>query len=393
MQALQGLKVLEAGNIIAGPFCGTIMADFGAEVIKVESPKTGDLIRTMGRLEDMWYAVEGRNKKNITLNLKTEEGKEIFWNLIKRSDVLLENFRPGVFARLGFTWEKIHEVNPRLIYTCCSGYGQTGPKAHKPGFDRIGLALGGFLQVSGYPDRPPVKPGLSVADFYTAMFACIGTMFAIYSRDVVGTGQGQFIDCALTESILRLQESILAEYSYDGTIRKRIGNGTFVTIPSGHFVTKDNQYLVLAVTGEKLFKKFAEAVGRPEMVEDPRFSTADGRSKNRELCNQIAADWAKEHTIDECLNALGDDVPCCKIYDVSDIMKDEQFKYRNDIIEVPTEKFGKIKMQNVTPKLSATPGKVNWAGGARGAFNEEVLTQILGYTKEKINELKEKGVI
>ncbi|MDY2649022.1 MAG: CoA transferase [Pyramidobacter porci] len=393
MQALQGLKVLEVGNIIAGPFCGTLMADFGAEVIKVETPRTGDLIRTMGRLQDMWYAVEGRNKKNITLNLKSDKGKEILWELIRRSDVLIENFRPGVFARLGFAWEKIHEANPRIIYTCCSGYGQTGPKAHKPGFDRIGLALGGFLQVSGFPSQPPVKPGLSVADFYTAMFACIGTMFAIYSRDVIGTGQGQFIDCALTESILRLQESIIAEYSYDGTIRQRIGNGTFVTIPSGHFLTKDNQYLVLTVSGDKLFKKFTEAIERPDILEDPRFNTAAARSENRELCNQIAADWARAHTIDECLAALGDEVPSCKIYDVSDIMQEEQFKTRNDIINVSTVKYGVIAMQNVTPKLSSTPGKVNWAGAPLGAFNEEVLCKILGYTPQKFDELKNNNVI
>ncbi len=178
-QALEGLKVIEVGNIIAGPWCGSMLADFGATVIKVEQPGTGDMIRGMGRIKDLWYTIEARNKKNITLNLKDPKGKEILWKLIEGADVLIENFRPGVFKKLGFTWEEMHKRNPRLIYSVASGYGTTGPYSHKPGFDRMGLALGGFLEVTGYPDTPPVKPGLSVADFYTALFGCAAVMFAI----------------------------------------------------------------------------------------------------------------------------------------------------------------------------------------------------------------------
>ena len=393
MQALEGLKVVEVGNILAGPFCGTLLADFGAEVIKVEPLETGDLMREMGRVKDLWYCVEGRNKKNVTLNLKTSEGKETLWDLIRKADILIENFRPGVFSRLGFDWEKLREINPRLVYVCSSGYGQTGPNSRKPGFDRIGLALGGFLEITGYPDSAPVKPGISVADFYTAMFACIGAMFAIYSRDVLGTGKGQMIDCALTESMLRLQESIIAEYSYDGTVRTRIGNGTFVTIPSGHFLTKDDQYLVMSVSGDKLFKKFAEAIGRPEMMSSPEYATSEGRSKNREEINRITEDWARGRTIDECLVALGDDIPACKVYSVVDIMKDEHFKLRDDIIQVATSKFGTLSMQNVTPKLSETPGKVKWAGAPLGTYNDEVYGDILGYSDEKIGRMKKEGII
>ncbi|MDL2289214.1 CoA transferase [Clostridia bacterium OttesenSCG-928-F22] len=393
MQALEGLKVLELGNILAGPFCGTLMADFGAEVIKVESPKGGDLMRNMGRITDLWFAVEARNKKNITLDLKSEEGKEILRELIKRSDILIENFRPGVFARLGFSWEYLQELNPRLIYVCSSGYGQTGPNSHKPGFDRIGLALGGFLEVTGYPDTPPVKPGLSVCDFYTAMFACIGAMFAVYNRDVVGTGKGQMIDCCLTESALRLQESIIAEYCLDGAIRTRMGNATTVTVPSGHFLTKDGKYLVLAVTGDKLFTEYCKSTNRMDLLEDPRFSTGPARSQNRDELNAIAAEWALSNTIDDCLEALGSNIPNCKVYNVEDIMKDEHFKARNAITTVPTEKFGEITMQNVTPKMSGTPGQVNWAGEELGKFNNEIFTQVLGFTQEKIAALQEQGVI
>lgn len=392
MQALEGLKIIEVGNILAGPWCGTLMADFGAEVIKVEPPKVGDLMRSMGRVKDLWYAVEGRNKKNITLNLKEKKGKQILCDLIKDADVLIENFRPGVFKRLGFTWEALQELNPRLIYVCSSGYGQTGPESHKPGFDRIGLARGGFLEVTGFPGEPPIKPGLSVADFYTALFACVGAMFAIYSRDVVGTNKGQMVDCTLIESTLRIQESIIAEYSYDGSVRTRIGNGTNVTVPSGHFLTKDDRYLVLTVSGDKLFNKFCEAAGMPELADKPEYATGPLRTAHRDEINAIVAKWAREHTIDECMEALGDEVPNCKVYNVVDIMNDPQFKARNAIIKVATEQFGEISMQGVTPVMMGTPGEVRWAGAPLGKFNDEIYHR-LGYTSEQMREMEQNGII
>ena len=392
-QALEGLKVIEVGNIIAGPWCGSMLADFGATVIKVEQPGTGDMIRGMGRIKDLWYTIEARNKKNITLNLKDPKGKEILWKLIEGADVLIENFRPGVFKKLGFTWEEMHKRNPRLIYSVASGYGTTGPYSHKPGFDRMGLALGGFLEVTGYPDMPPVKPGLSVADFYTALFGCAAVMFAIYDRDVNGSGEGQMIDCCLTESILRLQESIIAEYSIDGTIRTRIGNGTTVTVPSGHFLTKDGRYLALSVSGDKLYRICMEKIGRPDMVEKEEYKTGTGRTAHREEINKVFADWALEHTIDECLSILGDDIPNNRIYNAADIVKDPQFAFRNDIIEVESPKFGKFKMQNVVPKMSGTPGEVRWLGADLGAFNHEVLHDMLGYSDEEIEKFKADGTI
>jgi len=393
MQALQGLKVVEVGNILAGPFCGTLLADFGAEVIKVEPPKTGDLMRNMGRIKDMWFSVEGRNKKTVTLDLKTPRGKELLWDLLKDADVLIENFRPGAFARLGFTWEALHAANPRLIYTCSSGYGQTGPKAHLPGMDRIGLAAGGFLQITGFPDMPPIKPGISTADFFTAMFSCIGVMFAIYSRDVLGTGQGQHIDCCLTESMIRIQESILTEYMYDGTIRQRIGNSAEVTVPSGHFATKDGKYLVMTVSGDKLFALCCKKMGREDLLENPRYQGQVNRAAHREELNGIVADWAAERTIDECLAIFGDEIPCTKVYDAADIMNEEHYKVRNMFVEVMSEKFGKLTMQNVVPKMSGTPGAVNWAGPAIGAYNEEIYRGRLGVSEEEFARLQEEGVI
>ena len=392
-EALQGLKVVEVGNILAGPFCGTMMADFGAEVIKVEPPKEGDLIRNMGRVKNLWFAVEGRNKKTVTLDLKAPRGKEILIELLKDADVLIENFRPGAFERLGFTWDKLHEINPRLIFMNASGFGQTGPYSHKPGFDRIGLAMGGLLHVTGFPDGAPIKPGLSVADFMTAMFGVIGVMFAVYNRDVIGTGLGQRIDCCLTETTLRILESIIAEYTYDGFVRNRVGNGTLVTIPSGHFLTKDNQYLVLSVAGDKVFSLFAKGIGREDLLESAEYNTAKGRMKNRDEINKIAEDWAKEHTIDECLAALGDDVPNCKVYTVEDIMQDPHFKFRENIVKVPTKKFGEISMQGIVPKMSGTPGEVKWAGAELGEYNEEIYCGRLKLSKEELEKLRADGVI
>lgn len=391
--ALEGLKVVEVGNILAGPFAGTLLADFGAEVIKVEPPKIGDLARNMGRIKDMWFQVEGRNKKTVSMNLKDPKAKEMLKELLKDADVLIENFRPGVFSKMGFTWEMLHELNPRLIFMSSSGFGQTGPYSHKPGFDRIGLAMGGLLHVSGFPDGPPIKPGLSVADFMTAMFGVIGIMFAVYNRDVIGTGQGQRIDCCLTESTLRILESIIAEYSYEGFVRNRVGNGTLVTIPSGHFLTKDNEYLVLSVAGDKVFELFAKGIGRPDLLESEEYNTAAGRMRNRDEINQLAEDWAREHTIDECLEALGDDVPNCKVYTVEDILKDLHFKERNMIIDVESKKFGKIKMQGIVPKMSGTPGEVKWAGPAIGEYNEEIYCGRLGVSKEELEKMKADGVI
>lgn len=390
---LEGLKVIEIGNILAGPWAGTLMADFGAEVIKIEPPKGGDLMRGMGRIKDLWFQVEGRNKKTVSINLKNPKGKELVWELLKDADVLIENFRPGVFEKLGFSWEKIHAHNPRLVYCSSSGYGLTGPYSHKPGFDRMGLAQGGFLHITGEVDGPPIKPGVSVADFMTAQFAAIGIMFAIYNRDVIGTGIGRRVDCSLTETTLRMQESIIAEYSYDGSVRKRIGNGTFVTIPSGHFLTKDGEYLALSVAGDAIFAAFAKGIGRADLLESPDYATALGRNQRRDEINQIAEEWIKNHTIQECLDALGDEVPNCKIYTVVDIMNDPHFKARNAIIKVPTKKFGEIAMQNVTPVISDIPGEVKWAGPEIGEYNEEIFCGQLGLSKEELAELKDQGAI
>lgn len=391
-ECLEGLKVVELGAVLAGPFVGGMMADFGANVIKIET-QAGDTVRGMGKIKDLWFTVEGRNKKTITLNLKEEEGKEILGEILEDADILIENFRPGVLDKLGFGWQKIHELYPRLILVSISGYGQTGPYKDKPGFNRIGLGMGGLSYVTGFPDGPPTIPGLAIGDYLAGTFAGLGAMYAVYNRDIVGTGKGQHVDCSLYEPILRIMESGVVEYKYDGTIKERAGNRHQATVPSGHYLTKDDSYLVLAVGGNKVFKDFAEKIGRPDLVTDERFTTGPNRTKYRDDIEIITEEWVRAHTIDECLEIFGDDVPCCKVYSVEDFFNDPQFEAREDLISIDTENFGKVWMQGIAPKLSETPGKVKWAGPELGAWNEKFYVEEFGMSKEKFEELKEKGVI
>jgi crotonobetainyl-CoA:carnitine CoA-transferase CaiB-like acyl-CoA transferase len=391
--ALRGLKVIEVAHALAGPFCGVLMADFGADVIKVESPDSGDMMRSTGRIEGLWFCVENRNKKCITLNLKVQKGKEILSKLLGNADILLQNFRPGVLEKLGFSWAKLQKINPRLILVNISGYGQSGPYVNRPAFDRIGMALGGLSHVTGFPDGPPIRPGLALTDYMSGMFGAIGAMFAVYSRDVVGTGKGQIVDASLYESVLRIMETAVVEYGYDGVIKGRTGNAHMATIPSGHYLTKDNQYVALAVAGDNLFATFADVIGRPELKYDDKFKTATGRFKNRAELEEITEKWAKDHTIDECINILGEEIPCSKIYNVEDMFKDPHLAFRNNILKIGTKIFGEIYMQGIVPKLSGTPGEVKWAGLPNGSSNEEVFINELKMTKNELEKLKAEGII
>ena len=390
--ALDGLRVIEVGHVVSAPFCGAMLADFGAEVIKIESPGGGDLLRNMGNFKDMWFAVEDRNKKTITLNLKDEKGGDLFRSLLKESDVLIENFRPGAMKKLGFAWEEVHQINPRLVMVSVSGYGQTGPYHKKPGYDRLGMAMGGLTYLTGFPDGAPIRPGLAVSDYLTGLFALNGTLTALYYRDH-GGNTGQHIDVSLYESVLRIMEATLADYSYRGVVRKRIGNAHISTIPGGHYLTKDQQYVVLAVGGDKIFAQFARAIGREDMANDERYATAAARSERRAEIEEITSSWIAEHTCKECLEAFGDDIPNGLIYTVEDIFKDPHILAREDIVSVATEKFGKISMQGIVPKLSKTPGSVRWAGADMGAFNDEVYLGLLKLSPEEYQHCRETGVI
>lgn len=389
--ALSGLKVIELGNAVSAPFCSALLADFGADVIKIESPKGGDMIRGMGNFRNLWFAVENRNKKCVTLDLKHDAGKEILKKLLADADILVENFRPGALARLGFDWETIHKLYPRLIMVSISGYGQDGPYCKKAGFDRLGVAMGGLTYLTGMPDEEPLRPGLSIADYTTGAYGLIGAFMAIYNRDVIGTGIGQHIDVSLYESILRMNESNLVDYSYKGVIRQRNGNSHPSTIPGGNFLTKDGQYLVMACGGEKLFKLFATKIGRDDLI--ATYDTIEKRISGRADINRIAAEWISQHTMAECQQLFGDEVPNGAVYSVKEIFEDPQIKARGDLVTVDTDEFGPITMQGIYPRLSETPGEVRRVETKLGIDNQAVYGGQLEMTEEELSALKQQGVI
>lgn len=391
--ALEGLKVIELGNAVSAPFCAAMMADFGASVIKIESPKGGDMLRAMGNFKNLWYAVENRNKQCVTLNLKAPKGAAILHQLLEDADILVENFRPGALKRLGFDWESLHEKYPRLIMVSISGYGQTGPYCKKAGFDRLGVAMGGLTYLTGLPDSEPLRPGFSLADYTTGLYGLVGALMAVYNRDVAGSGVGQHIDASLYESILRMNETNLVDYSYKGVVRQRTGNSHPSTIPGGNFLTKDGQYLVMACGGEKLFKLWATKIGREDLITDERYNTIENRIANRSQINKIAADWIAEHTMEECQSLFGDEIPNGAVYSVKEIYEDPHIKAREDLATVETEEFGTITMQGIYPKLSGTPGQIKWVGQTLGKSNQEIYGARLGMSSEEMDALKEKGII
>ena len=390
---LETIKVVEIGNAVSAPFCGAMFADFGAEVIKIETPGVGDSCRGFGNTKDLWFAVENRNKKCISLNMRTPEGKEILKKLLSDADVLLENFRPGALKRLGFGWDEVHTFNPKCVMVDISGFGQDGPYALKPGYDRMGLAMGGLTYLTGYPDTPPVRPGLAITDYLTGLFGFAGALMALYNRDAQEGKEGQRVDACLYASILRIMEYSLADYSYSGAIRERIGNAHPSMNPGGNYLTKDGKYCAISVGGDKIFRAFVTAIGKPELADDERYATATARMSQRKFLDDLAKDFCAEHTLQECLSIFGDQVPASAIYSVEDIFNDPHIQARGDLTPVDTTNFGTIKMQGVYPRLSETPGEIKWAGPEKiGEFNGEVLSA-LGYTEEQQKELKEKGVI
>ncbi|WP_455656754.1 CaiB/BaiF CoA transferase family protein [Phascolarctobacterium sp.] len=394
MGALSGVKILELGQVVAAPFCGALLGDFGAEVTKVESI-TGDGLRNMGPQYDgrsLWFNVENRNKKVISVNLKDDEGKAILKKMIAEADVMIENFRPGILEKLGFDIETIRSINPSIIVTRLSGYGQTGPYRKRAGYDRVGVGMGGLTYITGFQDRPPLKPGVSVADYLVGFSAAYGIMLALYERDIKGSGKGQEIDIALFEPIFRILEFTALNYHLTGTVRERTGNTFVATVPSGHFQSKDGKWISIALANDKLFTKLAQLIGREDWLEREEFKTQVQRQENRTEIDQYTEQWINEHSAKECFDILGDFIPMGPIYDIASIFEDPHYKARGDIIEVSDERWGKVKMQGIVPKLSRTPGSVNWLGPDLGENSLEIL-QELGYKAMEIERLKQSGVV
>lgn len=405
---LAGIKVLELGTLIAGPFCSRMLAEFGADVIKIESPEGGDPLRHWRVLKDgtsLWWSVQARNKKSLTLNMKDPRGHEIARKLALDADIIIENYRPGVLEKWALGYEHLKAVNPATIMVRLSGYGQTGPMKDLPGFGAIGESMGGLRYVSGHADRPPVRVGISIGDSVAALHGVIGAMMALRHRDATGgrwngqsgaqcvAGQGQMVDVALYESVFNLMESLVPEFDHAGMVRERTGGALPGIVPSNTYTTGDGENIVIAGNGDAIFKRLMVAIERQDLANDPGLFRNDGRvPRTAEIDGAIQA-WCDTQTIEQALAILkAADVPVGKIYSVRDMMSDPQFLARQMFEQHAFKDGTPIKLPAITPKMSATPGVTKWLGPTLGEHNEEVL-KALGYVQADIDRLRDDKVI
>jgi succinyl-CoA---D-citramalate CoA-transferase len=392
---LQGVKVIELGTLIAGPFCARLLAEFGAEVIKVEPPGNGDPLRKWRKLHEgtsLWWYAQARNKKSVTLDLKRREAQEIVRKLARDADIVVENFRPGAMEKWGLGWDDLSKINPRLIMVRLSGFGQTGPYRDRAGFGAIGESMGGLRYVTGHPDRPPVRVGVSIGDSIAALHGVIGALMALHHRNVNG-GRGQFVDVALYEAVFNMMESVLPEYDMFGFVRERSGASLPGIVPSNTYVTRDGKYVVIGANADSIFKRMMNAIGRSDLADDPSLAHNDGRVARTGEIEKAIGDWVAGHDLDRVLEVLEKaDVPSGKIYDIADIARDAHYAAR-EMIGSHRLKDGKtLKLPGIVPKLSETPGETKWVGPALGEHTAEVLSA-LGYGVEQQREMKKRGVI
>ncbi|MFM7029306.1 MAG: CaiB/BaiF CoA transferase family protein [Chakrabartia sp.] len=393
MGALDGLLVVELGQLLAGPFCGQLLGDMGADVIKVEQPGSGDPMRDWGQGETkVNWEVIARNKRSVSANLRVPEGQDLVRKLAAKADILIENFKPGTMEKWGLGPDALHAINPRLIIARMSGYGQTGPYSERAGFGGIGEAMGGWRYIVGEPDRPPSRMGVSIGDTLTATYGCMGVLAALHSREK--TGKGQVVDAALYESVLQVMESLVPEYDLMGIIRERSGSILPGIAPSNVYRCKDGEYMIGA-NKDSLWKRLAEAMGKPELGDDVRYATHVARGTNQFELDDLINDWTQTLTVDE-LDALMTEysIPAGRVYRAPEMLADPHFKAREAIIEVETERFGKLKMQNAFPKLSGTPSGVRRpAPSVVGQHNAEIYGELLGMSADELAAKQEAGII
>jgi formyl-CoA transferase len=393
---LSDLRVIEMGQLLAGPFCGQLMADFGAEVVKVEQPGAGDPMREWGREKphgkSLWWPVIARNKKSIEVNARVPAGQDIIRDLVRRADVLIENFRPGTMEKWGLGYEQLAALNPRLIMIRVSGYGQTGPYAQKAGYGAIGEAMGGLRYVAGDPSNPPSRVGISIGDTLAATFACLGGMMALHARE--RTGRGQIVDSAIYEAVLAVMENLITEYDKAGYVRERTGSILPNIAPSNVYPTKSGVFVLIAANQDTVFKRLAAAMGRPELADDPRYATHTARGQRQAELDAIISEWTASLDREELGRVLDDHgVPRGDIYRAPEMLEDAHFKARQTIVEVAHPLLGSLKMQNVAPRLSETPGRVRRPGPELGEHNREVFEGLLAYGPDKLASLSREGVI
>lgn len=393
---LSDIRVIEMGQLLAGPFCGQLLGDFGAEVIKVEPPGVGDPMREWGREKphgrSLWWPVIARNKKSIEVNAREPEGQDIIRKLVAESDILLENFRPGTMEKWGLGFDELVKINPRLVMIRVSGYGQTGPYSSKAGFGAVGEAMGGLRYVVGDPSTPPSRTGISIGDTLAATFACIGGLIALHS--VQRTGRGQVVDSAIYEAVLAMMESLITEYDAGGYIRERTGAILPNVAPSNVYLTKDGRYILIAANQDTVFKRLAQAMGRPELATNPAYATHAKRGEHQAELDALIEAWTREIEIDELARLLDENgVPCGNIYRAPEMLEDAHFKAREAIIKVPHPVFGELRMQGAFPKLSETPGLVSSCGPSLGEHNDEIFGSLLKLGESQQQDLRLRGII
>lgn len=392
---LAGVRVLDIASVFAAPFGASLLADLGAEVLKVEQPRVGDALRGMQpshRGESLVWAALARNKKAVTLDLRTEQGRALLLRLLPRFDILFENFRPGTLERWQLGPDELRQVNPNLIVVRVSGYGQTGPYRERAGFGTPATAFSGYTYISGYPELPPLSPPISLADYVTGIFAALGALSALYHRDLRG-GDGQDVDVALYESLFRLLESMVTAYDQTGVVRERSGNDMAASVPAGIFRSADGHWLVLTTSTDRTFNRLADVMERSDMKSDPRYCTNQARVEHRAEVNAVVEAWFGSRCAEELLRVCTDaGVPVSPVYSVADIFADEHYAARGNIVEVEHATLGPIKVPGVVPKLCSTPGKVVSAGPTLGQHNREVYGS-LGLTRDEISQLEAEGVL
>ena len=396
---LAGVRVIELGMLLAGPFTGRLLGDMGAEIVKIEPPGQPDPLRDWGKARyhdrSLWWPVQSRNKKCCTLNLRTPKGQDLLMRLAASSDALVENFRPGTLEKWNLGPDRLWEANPRLVIARISGYGQDGPYGPRAGFASVAEAMGGIRYINGFPGQPPPRTHISLGDSLAGMFGAIGTLAALYRRDALDGGRGQVIDVSLMEACFALLESTVPEFDRLGIVREPAGTGLEGVAPSNIFESKDGKWMVIAANADKVFGRLCAAMGQPELADDARFATHLARGRNQKEIETIVADWAARYDaaeIDRVLNEAG--VICGPIYSIADIFEDPQFRAREMLVEHFDSEIGSFVGPGIVPKFSETPGAVRWSGPwEEGSHNRDVYGSLLRLTDEQLDELKAEGVL
>ena len=391
---LQGVKVIEIGTLIAGPYAAGILAQFGAEVIKIESPGSGDPLRKWRKLHEgtsLWWYAQSRNKKSVTVNLKAPEGQAIVRELVKGADIVIENFRPGALESWGLGWEQLSKINPKLVMVRISGYGQTGPYRDRPGFAAIAESMGGLRYLAGYPDRPPVRVGVSIGDSLASLYGVIGALLAMHH--LKNGGPGQYIDVALYEAVFGVMESLIPEFAHFGHVRERTGASLPGISPSNTYPCADGRYVIIAGNSDSIFKRLMNAIGRSDLADDPKLARNDGRVQHNDMLDEAITQWTSKHDLEHVLRVLEEaEVPSGRIYTAADIHEDPHYRARGMIEGAKLPDGEAIDLPGIVPKLSATPGATKWIGPKLGEHTDEVLGSV-GITPQRIAELRANNVI